>query len=623
MGDNDFIAGDPWGLPIEDSEDVEIEVARPDDEEGAPQPQSDLEAGPDDEEEPVFSAEGETDFEGQVSRPAGPAPDEPTGVEEPEAGSDVRWSSEEPEPVASGYEVAAEENPDLDEEAEGKEEEYTFRAPSRTPLSQMIAAAQIVVNSVQEEQPDGAEQADEADDSEPDDADRMVADEVADRGEPPTTEIDEPSTPVSAHIPDDTPVGDDDLPSEPPSWMIVDGGTDQEQAGTYPAGDTAEPAEVYGAVDDQTFTPDDIEASMAGLATPEPPEAPFAEDRFEMAGEEEPETNHEFGGVDMNSSPAVYSELHNLADQDEQAEALLQEAAEAFGQSDESVESVAEELLPTPEDIDRYADALATELGTDETTIEPVDDALSTVDYEGFMDADASAHLSEGELSEALAGLAEASTHGAESADEDGEEGIAPADWWGGGPESVVRVVPIEELSDQETVPFDEIAESVDQVAEEPDILTVEPAEDDRMEESQEPPEAGAGTEPAEQPAVVIDSTVAWGTGYRQAHEGWVEDDEGRSNWRPIVTSGESVAGWDIDIYLGLVSGDVTIDPGSAQTVAREVGTARESAVRRMLDEALARGAHAVVGVTFSIQDIAGTVLVTASGVAVTLRTPA
>ena len=146
MGDNDFIAGDPWGLPIEDSEDVEIEVARPDDEEGAPQPQSDLEAGPDDEEEPVFSAEGETDFEGQGSHPAGPAPDEPTGVEEPEAGSDVRWSSEEPEPVASGYEVATEETPDLDEEAEGKEEEYTFRAPSRTPLSQMIAAAQTTSN---------------------------------------------------------------------------------------------------------------------------------------------------------------------------------------------------------------------------------------------------------------------------------------------------------------------------------------------------------------------------------------------------------------------------------------------------------------------------------------------
>jgi uncharacterized protein YbjQ (UPF0145 family) len=42
-----------------------------------------------------------------------------------------------------------------------------------------------------------------------------------------------------------------------------------------------------------------------------------------------------------------------------------------------------------------------------------------------------------------------------------------------------------------------------------------------------------------------------------------------------------------------------------------------------MLDDALARGAHAVVTVSFSVQEIAGIVHVAASGVAVTLRTPA
>jgi uncharacterized protein YbjQ (UPF0145 family) len=127
----------------------------------------------------------------------------------------------------------------------------------------------------------------------------------------------------------------------------------------------------------------------------------------------------------------------------------------------------------------------------------------------------------------------------------------------------------------------------------------------------------------AQEAAAVIDSPVEWGTRYREAHQGWVEDDEGRSTWRPIVTSGESVAGWDIDIYLGLVSGDISIDPVSTDAVASEVAAAREGAVRRMLDEGLARGAHAIVGVTFSIQDVGGIVLVGASGVAVTLRTPA
>jgi len=67
----------------------------------------------------------------------------------------------------------------------------------------------------------------------------------------------------------------------------------------------------------------------------------------------------------------------------------------------------------------------------------------------------------------------------------------------------------------------------------------------------------------------------------------------------------------------------VSIDPASSGEVASEVAGAREGAVRRMLDEGLARGAHAIVGVTFSIQEISGAVLVGASGVAVTLRTPA
>jgi uncharacterized protein YbjQ (UPF0145 family) len=123
--------------------------------------------------------------------------------------------------------------------------------------------------------------------------------------------------------------------------------------------------------------------------------------------------------------------------------------------------------------------------------------------------------------------------------------------------------------------------------------------------------------------SLIVDSPVAWGTRNRDAHQGWIEDDEGRSTWRPIVTSGQSVAGWDIDIYLGMVSGDLAVDPPALEDLAAEVAEAREAAGRRMLDEALARGAHAVVGVTFSIQEVAGAVLVAASGVAVTLRTPA
>ncbi len=233
-------------------------------------------------------------------------------------------------------------------------------------------------------------------------------------------------------------------------------------------------------------------------------------------------------------------------------------------------------------------------------------------------------------MSDALSALDEATAEDVAAVpEEEAAEEEAPVDdWWSEAPglAAVVESAPAEEapepeavepppdetphfdqtFGDETTVPADEsvVAEdAVDEQAEDLDVVALSAT-------------TGEGT-------AVIDSPVEWGTRYREAHQGWVEDDDGRSTWRPIVTSGESVAGWEIDIYLGLVSGDVTIGPVMSDEVAGDVAAARDAAVRRMLDEALARGAHAVVGVTFAVQDVANTVLVSASGVAVTLRTPA
>jgi uncharacterized protein YbjQ (UPF0145 family) len=198
------------------------------------------------------------------------------------------------------------------------------------------------------------------------------------------------------------------------------------------------------------------------------------------------------------------------------------------------------------------------------------------------------------------------------STTEEPTEEAAEVGWWGA--ESDPLVTASADISDTAAVREN----GIDEVA-----MTEAENADELAEGEDELPDALDTQPPAPEPAALIDSPVEWGTRYREAHQGWVEDEAGRSTWRPIVTSGESVAGWDIDIYLGLVSGDVSIDPMPQEEIASEVAGAREGAVRRMLDEGLARGAHAIVGVTFSIEEVGGFVLVGASGVAVTLRTPA
>ncbi len=110
----------------------------------------------------------------------------------------------------------------------------------------------------------------------------------------------------------------------------------------------------------------------------------------------------------------------------------------------------------------------------------------------------------------------------------------------------------------------------------------------------------------------------AWGARWREAAQGWVEDESGASTWRPIITTSPTLSEWDVDTYLGVVIGDTSTD--ADEVTAEGVAAARETSTRHMVDEALARGAHAVVGVTYTVQPIGATVLVTATGTAVTLK---
>jgi uncharacterized protein YbjQ (UPF0145 family) len=149
-----------------------------------------------------------------------------------------------------------------------------------------------------------------------------------------------------------------------------------------------------------------------------------------------------------------------------------------------------------------------------------------------------------------------------------------------------------------------------------PDWIMVEP----------ESPEAPSTTPPADHPA------PEWGDLWRESVQGWVRGKDGTKVWRPIVTTTTSVPNWDIDTNLGMVTGEsaCALDPerlgtllesrGGSESLRRELANDRGTAQEAMVREAVARGAHAVIGVNLDYTPVGDCLIVTATGTAVTLR---
>jgi hypothetical protein len=710
VADNSFTAGDPWGLPIEEPDDLDIEES----------PGEGQHPDTSEEDSPGAEAGGFGVPTEHEEAPEAAGWDEPAMSREAESPEHDTPDDEDSWSPAEDYETPEDEPVTHfdDQEPESADDDFTFKAPTRTPLSQMIAAAQSVVSSVQgkesyedvEEPPEAVEEPTPEEPVEPvaDTSEEFAAEPSAMPLPPDTVDQDDLST-------QGAPADDEDLPEEPPPWLIV---------GEQPVSEAVDEAfedhtaEYRG---DQAFTPEDIEESIAELASPEVDAPVFAEDHLEMAtGEARDEI---LDDLDLDSSPGVYQELTDLGDQKDQAESLLQEAAVAFGreeqpfstdESDEPADTFEPEEPaepPSPEDLDTFADALATDLGGEETALEAgPQDAVELVE-EPLVGADEIDSLAEA-LATGLGNedttfeppaedvqqwqVEEPDADGTDLAEpfrvdetEDEIDSLAEALATGLGTEAIVEEaevdleeadvesyveeaeVDLEEADVESYVDDEELGEALAGLVPETEKPTareleeadleeafftiperdesqtapeIEPAEafpvdavveptEEAMEpvmasESEDFLEAGAAepttpVEPDPAGASLIESPVAWGTDYREAQQGWVDDEEGRSTWRPIVTSGEAVAGWELDTYLGLVSGDVSFQPDGPESTAVGIASARDDATRQMLDEALTRGAHAVVSVTFSIQEVAGVVVVSASGVAVTLRAPA
>jgi uncharacterized protein YbjQ (UPF0145 family) len=153
-----------------------------------------------------------------------------------------------------------------------------------------------------------------------------------------------------------------------------------------------------------------------------------------------------------------------------------------------------------------------------------------------------------------------------------------------------------------------------------PDWIMVEP-------EVVESPAAAA------RPPVVDHPAPEWGDLWRESVQGWVREADGTKVWRPIVTTTTSVANWEIDTNLGMVTGESACalsadrlrtlleSRSGADSLRRELAADRQIAQEAMVHEAVARGAHAVIGVNLDYTPLGDCLIVTATGTAVTLRT--
>jgi uncharacterized protein YbjQ (UPF0145 family) len=188
-------------------------------------------------------------------------------------------------------------------------------------------------------------------------------------------------------------------------------------------------------------------------------------------------------------------------------------------------------------------------------------------------------------------------------------EGFLEKPGYDEGPEDTTDLdTSVEAADDDIETPTDEVPEPGDETRPEPDLEAALREAIDAVE-----PEDSV----AEDSSPLIESpTVAWGSSWATAAQGWVQQEGGRSTWRPIVTTTSSVGAWEVDTFLGIVAGDATMSD------VEHLAGAREAALRALVDEALSRGAHAVVGVRTEVHRVGQTLLFSAVGTAVTLRNP-
>jgi uncharacterized protein YbjQ (UPF0145 family) len=113
-----------------------------------------------------------------------------------------------------------------------------------------------------------------------------------------------------------------------------------------------------------------------------------------------------------------------------------------------------------------------------------------------------------------------------------------------------------------------------------------------------------------------------WGAEWQRSAQGWVTAADGRATWRPVVTTTQDLANWAVHTYLGVVTAEVAVEApgGDLRQVGATLAKGRQVGVEGLVEEAVERGAHAVVGVTMQYTPVGTRMLITMSGTAVTLQ---
>ena len=113
-----------------------------------------------------------------------------------------------------------------------------------------------------------------------------------------------------------------------------------------------------------------------------------------------------------------------------------------------------------------------------------------------------------------------------------------------------------------------------------------------------------------------------WGAEWQRSAQGWVTGPDGRATWRPVVSTTQELGNWDVHTYLGVVTAEVAVEApgGDLRQVGATLAKGRQVGIEGLVDEAVERGAHAIIGVTMQYTPTGSRMLITLSGTAVTLQ---
>jgi uncharacterized protein YbjQ (UPF0145 family) len=199
------------------------------------------------------------------------------------------------------------------------------------------------------------------------------------------------------------------------------------------------------------------------------------------------------------------------------------------------------------------------------------------------------------------------------------------------GPSAGVQPVPTEALREADRIMREESLDAAH--AEAPTVSTEDPVPFQEVRPMIESPsqvvvDLRDSTEAAESQLVAADSAAhyglgrSWGRSWRDSAQGWVATPAGEPIWRPVVSTTPELATWDVDTYLGVVTAEVAVEAGAGdyRQMGATLARGREIGVEGLVEEAIERGAHAVIGVTMQYTPLGERLLLTLSGTAVTLR---